>query len=42
MYFLKSKKGTRDFYVILSNDHFQPNSKQKLTTMLELTENDIK
>jgi hypothetical protein len=29
-------------YAILSNDHVQPTSKQKLMTMFEFTENDIK
>jgi hypothetical protein len=28
--------------IILSNNHVQPTSKQKLMTMFELTENDIK
>ena len=40
--FLKSKKGTRDMYAILSNNHVQPISKEKLMTMFEFTENDIK
>jgi hypothetical protein len=40
--FLKSKKGTRDMYAILSKNHLQPTIKQKLMTMFELTENDIK
>ena len=35
--FSKSKK-----YAILSNNHFRPTSKQKLMTMFEFTENDIK
>ena len=29
-------------YAILRNNHFRPTSKQKLMTMFELTENDIK
>ena len=29
-------------YAILSNNYSQPTSKQKLMTMFELTENDIK
>jgi hypothetical protein len=29
-------------YAILSNNHAQPTGKQKLMTMFELTENDIK
>jgi hypothetical protein len=29
-------------YAILSNNHVQPTSKQKLMTMFEFTENDIK
>ena len=29
-------------YAILSNNHAQPTSKQKLMTMFEYTENDIK
>ena len=29
-------------YAILSNNCYQPTSKQKLMTMFELTENDIK
>jgi hypothetical protein len=39
---MKSKTGTRDMYAILSNSHVQPTSKQKLLTMFEFTENDIK
>ena len=41
-FFLKSKKGTRDVYAILSNNCYQPTTKQKLMTMFELTKNDIK
>ena len=39
---LKSKKGTRDMYAILSNNYVQPTSKQKIMTMFKFTENDIK